>query len=129
MATGKFEITDYYDLLNLHKALLEAKFHENPDNKLVSGSPIIARFCNEIVDLLSSQKSEWQGWRVIKTQKLFMERAIINAVSYYASSDEWAGLTCEEKTVQAKNYTSPFICDDEDIDQFIETVTDRLNKI
>ena len=27
---------DYYELLNLHKALLEAKFHMNPDNELRS---------------------------------------------------------------------------------------------
>lgn len=33
---------DYYGLLNLHKALLEAKFNLNPDNELVSGSPLIA---------------------------------------------------------------------------------------
>ena len=33
---------DYCNLLNLHKALLEAKFHTVPDNKLVPGSPIIA---------------------------------------------------------------------------------------
>ena len=43
-----FEICDYYDLLNLHKALLEAKFHLNPDNELVSLSPVIAKISNQI---------------------------------------------------------------------------------
>lgn len=32
---------------NLHKALLEAKFHMDPDNVNVASSPIIADFCNE----------------------------------------------------------------------------------
>lgn len=33
----KLEIKDYYELLNLHKALMEAKFHRDPDNKCVAG--------------------------------------------------------------------------------------------
>ena len=71
----KFEIKGYYDLLNLHKALLEAKFHRNPDNEFISGSPIIARLCNEIVDILASQKSDWKHWRKIENQDFYMERA------------------------------------------------------
>ncbi|QPQ30188.1 hypothetical protein [Lysinibacillus sp. JNUCC 51] len=31
------------EILNLHKTLLEAKFHKNPDNFYVAGSPIIAK--------------------------------------------------------------------------------------
>ena len=33
---------DYDGVLNLHKALLETKFHLDPDNELVSGSPFVA---------------------------------------------------------------------------------------
>lgn len=33
---------NYYGALNLHKALLEAKFNLEPDNELVSGSPYVA---------------------------------------------------------------------------------------
>ena len=43
---------DYYGLLNLHKALLEAKFHTMPDNKMISGSPLIANIYIQIRDLL-----------------------------------------------------------------------------
>lgn len=32
---------DYYGALNLHKALLEAKFNLEPDNELVSGLSLI----------------------------------------------------------------------------------------
>ena len=52
MGELKLEINDYYVLLNLHKALLEAKFHPNPDNPLVSASTIIADLSNELVDIL-----------------------------------------------------------------------------
>lgn len=43
---------DYYSLLNLHKALLEAKFHVMPDNELVSGSPLVAKLYIQVRDLL-----------------------------------------------------------------------------
>ena len=54
----EIEIKDYYVMLNLHKALLEAKFHMNPDNVNVASSPIIADFCNELVDVLTRSDEE-----------------------------------------------------------------------
>ncbi len=49
---------DYYEILNLHKALLEAKFHLNPDNELVSGSPLVADIYVQVRELLiNSNKS------------------------------------------------------------------------
>ena len=49
-----FEINDYYELLNLHKALLEARFHEGLDNKYLAGSPIVAKIHNRIISNLIS---------------------------------------------------------------------------
>lgn len=43
---------DYYGVLNLHKALLEAKFNLNPDNELVSGSPLAAEMYIQIREFL-----------------------------------------------------------------------------
>lgn len=54
---------DYYELLNLNKALLEAKFNEFPNNEYITGSPIIAQICNEVVQLLS-EKGEKESWNV-----------------------------------------------------------------
>lgn len=67
----KFELSDYYDLLNLHKALMEAKFHDNPDNEYISGSPIIAKIMNEIVDILAeidpyANEGDWKTWRKLE---------------------------------------------------------------
>ena len=55
---------DYYSLLNLHKALLEAKFNTMPDNKLISGSPLIASTYIQIRNLLIEGKKggEWKVW-------------------------------------------------------------------
>lgn len=54
----KIELNDYFTILNLHKALLEAKFHENPDNENVAPSPIIADLCNKLIDALTQIDEE-----------------------------------------------------------------------
>ena len=97
MCEIKLEIKDYYVLLNLHKALLEAKFHLEPDNVLVCSSPIIANLCDEIVDLLEKMRGmsdkkrigEWDNWRMLATQDFFRERAISNAVLDDRWLDRW----------------------------------------
>ena len=84
----KLEIKDYYELLNLHKALLEAKFHLNPDNTYVCSSPIIADISNKIVDILSEMDDikdeknvgKWVKWRKLDVQSFYRERALRNGV-------------------------------------------------
>lgn len=58
MSEIRIEITDYFTILNLHKALLEAKFHLNSDNINVSSSSIIAEFCDKLVDVLEKKDEE-----------------------------------------------------------------------
>lgn len=55
---------DYYSLLNLHKALLEAKFYTMPENKLVAGSPLVANIYIQVRELLmkSENGSQWKEW-------------------------------------------------------------------
>jgi|GEM_PF-1136862 len=135
MSGVKFEINDYYDLLNLHKALLEAKFHRNPDNEFVPASPIIARLHNEIVDLLAKHdfekkgKEDWTSWRLIKNRNDYMEKAIDNAVFYDTcrNDSEWDKLSIEEKSEWAKNFLAPFSVTENDIGVFIRAVTEKLS--
>ena len=135
MGEVNFAIKNYHDLLNLHKALLEAKFHRNPDNEFVSASPIIARLCNEIVDQLAKHdlvekgKEDWTSWRMIKNRNDYMEKAIDNAVFYdsYKRNSEWAELSFEEKCKWGNNFLAPFTTTDKDIATFIDEVTRKLN--
>ena len=136
MSDVKFEIKDYYDLLNLHKALLEARFHRNPDNEFVPASPIIARLHNEIVDLLAKHdfevkgKEDWTSWRLIKNRNDYMEKAIDNAVFYDTckSDSEFDKLSFDKKSEWAKNFLAPFSVAESDIDMFIREVTERLRQ-
>ena len=127
----KLEIEDYYVLLNLHKALLEAKFHENPDNILVSASPIIADLCNELVDILS-KKDELKDVKILVNgivgenwkQNHFIEKEQSkNALLYH----RWLEMKEEDKVKYAKNLLSPFKATDEELKKFIEEVDEKFS--
>jgi len=126
----KLEIKDYYVLLNLHKALLEAKFHNNPDNILVSSSPIIADLSNEVVDILTEldknkdngNVEKWNNWRKIEKQSFYRKRAINNAIL----NERWKEMSNEDKKRIAINLLSPFRATKEEIKQFINEVDKQL---
>ncbi|WP_432664634.1 hypothetical protein R9X47_00150 [Wukongibacter baidiensis] len=69
-------ISGHFELLALHKALMEAKFHTYPENLLISGSPFIADICNRVVDALTEVESQknpskregWTQWRDVKNE-------------------------------------------------------------
>lgn len=117
----KFEIKDYYDMLNLHKALLEAKFHQNPDNNYIAGSPVIAKIYNELVDLLTNYdlqnkgKEDWTEWRKLCNQNYYKER-IIEGIKRFGG---WEVLDFNEKRDRVLNYASPFTCTENDIAMLI----------
>ncbi|MGE7943598.1 hypothetical protein ACQKNB_16080 [Lysinibacillus xylanilyticus] len=119
----KLEVEGYYEILNLHKALLEAKFHKDPDNFDVAGSPIIAKICNKIVDMLTEYEIEekgkdtWSEWRKIENQNFFKERAVENAQNM-----AWEKLSYKEKELLTKSIFSPFTFTDKDVKDFIKTV-------
>ena len=126
----KLEIRDYYVLLNLHKALLEAKFHMNPDNTLVCLSPIIADISNELVDILSKmdefkderKAGKWNNWRKLEAHPFYRERAIRNAIF----NNRWPELKEEEKIKCAKNLLSPFKATENELKNFIKEVDEEF---
>lgn len=134
----KFELSSYYDLLNLHKALMEAKFHDNPDNEYIAGSPIIARIMNEIVDILEdidphANEDDWKTWRKLEnhlssTCEFEFGKTIWDRILYRVSKDKlWEKYNYEEKIVAIRNYFSPFITTDKEIDEFINAVDMKKN--
>lgn len=126
MKETKIEINDYYEILNLHKALLEAKFHKNPDNINVSSSPIIADICNKLVDALEEMDGEknekdigkWDNWRMLKNQIFYRDRALKNAML----NNRWTKLNPNDKEKIVINLLSPFKAAQEEIKSFIQEV-------
>ena len=117
-----FEINDYYELLNLHKALLEARFHEGLDNKYLAGSPIVAEIHNRIIRNLISMEinrkgnESWSEWIKISNRKDYLERAVENIIKF----ETWDKETNKYEIV--KIYISPFIATDKEIEGIIEYI-------
>ena len=93
---------DYYELLNLHKALLEAKFNSDPDNELVSGSPLVAGVYIQVRDLLmqSDKSDEWKAWFQLKNRPDRRKSAIIRILG----DERWEKASDDDKKKIAGNY-------------------------
>lgn len=126
MIKNEVTISEHAELVVLHKALIEAKFHPEPENLLISGSPYIADICNRVVDALieiESQKNHlkydgWMQWLDIKRQKTFWNRAI----KYAQEFNRWDKLTIDEKRRYVQCLLTPFRFDEGDITKFINEV-------
>lgn len=108
---------DYYGALNLHKALLEAKFHIDPDNESVSGSPLVAEIYIQIRDYLieSDEKGQWREWFQLKNRPDYRERAIARMKKFR----RWDKASSDEKRKIAKTFLAPFLCGEEELNMVI----------
>ena len=111
---------DYYSLLNLHKALLEAKFHTMPDKESVAGSPLVAELYIQVCDLLieSDKGSEWKDWFQLSNRPDRKEQAII----LMRRNRIWNKATHDEKNKIANAFLAPFIFSEEELESVIEEV-------
>lgn len=108
----EFNLTlDYYGALNLHKALLEAKFHMNPDNELVSGSPFVASAYIQVRDYLIQSGKGWDAWFQLKNRPYYRERAILRMRKHW----NWSQLTLDERKAVAGDYLAPFLYSEEEL--------------
>ncbi len=119
---------DYYSLLNLHKILLEAKFHPKPENAQVSGSPFLAGLYQEVVSaLLQSEKApEWESWLQLKNRTDYRQRAIIQM----RTCGEWKTAAPEEKRKLAQIHLAPFLYTEKELEEVIKEAEkeDTVNK-
>lgn len=126
MNNERFILEDYYDMLNLHKALLEAKFHQNPDNLYVAGSPIVAKIHNKLLDVLQycekkkKGQENWSEWRKIKNQKFYRDRAVRNLIKY----EDWRIVEDSEKKEIVYNYCSPFTLSEDDMQEILNEINE-----
>lgn len=72
------KITDYSELLALHKTIMEAKFNDDPNNFDIIPSTIVADIAKRTIDALiesiaagtlSNSKEKWDKWRMITRER------------------------------------------------------------
>lgn len=115
---------DYYGLLNLHKSLLEAKFHTTPENELIAGSPLVANTYIQVRDLLiqSDKGSEWKEWFQLRNRPDRKNQAIV----LMKKCDRWNNASFDEKRRIAADYLAPFIFDEEELKNVIVAVDNNF---
>lgn len=108
---------DYYSLLSLHKALLEARFHENPENELVAGSPLVSDIHAQVRDLLikSDKGSQWLEWFQLRNRPDRRNRAIM----LIRKCKRWDRLSLDGKKKIVAGYLSPFLYSETELDEVI----------
>ncbi len=104
------------------KPFMEAKFHDNPENRDIAGSPIIARIMNDVVDVLSqidthADTEAWAKWRDISSKK--SSDIWKNIIKNASKNNMWNTYTEDKKLEIAENYISPFIATEEVLKEFI----------
>lgn len=121
MGEVKLEVSGYYTLLNLHKALIEAKFNLNPDNYEVAASPIIAQLCKEVTELLiqhelnTKGKESWSEWLKLRNRPDYRNRVLHRM----CDCSSWCEMDLDTKRKVTLNYISPFTCTDAELDELI----------
>lgn len=108
---------NYYGLLSLHKALLEARFHEDPENELVAGSPLVADIHAQVRNLLikSDKGSQWLEWFQLRNRPDRRDRAIM----LIRKCKRWDRLSPDGKKKIVAGYLSPFLYSEAELDEVI----------
>lgn len=127
------EITDYYELLALHRCVLEAKFHSDPEDGDIADSPLVAGLANRILEALEQAESQrgkpgevknWERWRKIDRRTYFWKTAVSFAVAY----PRWSELGAHEKRELVATLLAPFVATDSDFVEFCSLVENRKQK-
>jgi hypothetical protein len=120
-----FEIDDAHELRALHRVLLEAKFHDAPDDAAIAGSPIVAALANRVVDALAmidaraGKADAWGGWRRSATAT---SRPWAVAVRRASETGGWIAWARDKKEAYARILLSPFVPDANALARFVDEV-------
>lgn len=131
MTSEIFSVHDKYELLALHRGLMEARFCDVANDPDVSGSPILAKIHREIVSALMAldkpvggSREQWQEWLIIRADRREWSVALARA----AESAWWPRLDGVEKIKAARDLLSPFVLSDQQAEAFVELVDSRSTR-
>lgn len=117
-------VTNGFELLALHRALMEARFTLEANDPAVPDSPLVAAVANRVVDALIDlgkqskgygTAEEWIAWRRVDPTRREW-RVVVNRL---ARNRSWQKQSREEKAAQAAMLMSPFVLTQEQLDQLV----------
>jgi hypothetical protein len=119
-----FAIDNYYELLALHRTIMEAKFSADPNDSCIQGSPFVAAVANRVVEALiemethregESAVAKWHDWRHISPER----REYQMVESTLQSNPFWKTLGSAEQIKYVEDLVSPLQISHELIHQLI----------
>lgn len=113
------KVSDKYDLIALHRCLLEAKFNPNPSDYDIAGSPIVAKLANQVIDHLEQiDGDKWREWRAFDKHA---ERVQLLIMALQKQSLEHIN-TEDARMFFIENALAPIIASEEEINTVKEAV-------
>ena len=117
-------VDDYFDLLNLHKIIHEARFNVDPNNRDIQGSPIAAKLARQALGCLIAADSKrngkkkaesWGRWCILDPSR----REWRSALAIAKRRTEWKSLTLQEREDIAHNLLAPFNVEPDVFEEFM----------
>lgn len=124
---NEFRINEYHELLALHRALLEAKFADDPNDRDIAGSPFVAKFAREVIKALVGHDGDrkgqqgvdrWEKWLALDSSRREWRVALQRA----RERPEWGKWDEAERRDCARVLLAPFRVSDEQITAFLSAV-------
>jgi hypothetical protein len=122
-----FLIDNYDELMALHRALMEAKFSESPNDLAVQGSSLLSRIANNVVESLTamdiekdgeSSTAKWQKWREVIPER--REYKIVQAK--LKSESSWIEWDQSEQIEYVQSLFSPLQASEEIISALLNSI-------
>ena len=120
------EISDYYELVALYRALRMFKFSRNPMDDRIVGSPFLANIANRTVEVLNEMEvergtTERANWAepIIPNSEIW-QIAVRNAAD--SNDGYWRNFSPEQKREFAAVLLSPFSFTDDMLANFVVDV-------
>ncbi len=107
------EISNIYELLAVHRALLELKYIEHPNSPEVVGSPFVAQVAHRILDALIDHErrqentdgvKKWETWRLLDEDRREW-KAIERQIK---ASSNWGRMNEDQKRQYVLDIAIPF---------------------
>ena len=120
----EFSVSDHYELMALHRVIMEAKFAEDPNDPCIQGSPLVSAIADRVVESLiemdinkygEDSHLRWQEWRKVDLER--REYKIIK--TKLQSKDSLKNLDSDGYSEYVKCLFSPLQISDELIDQLL----------
>jgi hypothetical protein len=122
-----FSIDNYDELMALHRALMEAKFSESPNDLAVQGSSLLSKIANNVVESLTamdiekdgeSSTAKWQKWREVIPER--REYKIVQAK--LKSESSWIEWDQSEQIEYVQSLFSPLQASEEIISALLNSI-------